>query len=268
MAVAVACMVVIALPSLGRAAVISELFLADDAADGTDNGMPNAIELTGLDALSATTVDLIVIDAGPRHYGEVQRVISLPATSKALMISEQAWPSVLWGSADYLGDSRTTLADLKEGESLAFDGARTVLLYDRVTKVSETDGVSLFSDVQQAALDGASRLDQLTFVLGDAAVSDRAMSPVLKLAAGNAAARRLVDDVFGAMVGGAVTEAGTLVGSDPEIELTPGLMNIGVEGTSTPEPATAPLLLLGLALTGLLGRSTHRWRHVKGRCAG
>ena len=241
-------------PRLCPAAVISELFISD----GTAEGVPNAIEFADLDALPASAVDLIVIDVSPRRYGAVERVISLPTDWPYQLLSERSWPSQPWGDELELGPSAATLDTLGEGDSLAFAGARSLLLYDRTTTVTETGGLSLFSDDQQARLNGAALLDQMTITLDGAAVSEQVTAPILALSAGHAVVRPLDGSTFSSdLLAGPVTATGTLAGVSPEVTLTPGAINIDLSPVpATPEPATASLLAAALAV--LLARRPRR----------
>lgn len=227
-----------------HAAYISEVFFDDGRGEA---GMPNSVELANLNALPTDAVDLIIIDARLDNLGIVWQIISIPTNDAVLLVSERDWPSDLWGPDTRLGDNRLTLDQLGAGESFNFTFARTLMLYDRTTRVAEDPVQNLFSDEQQQRLDGAELLDAVTFVPQGGLADPDAPGATFEIQAGDALVRPLLDGATlgPSIIAGHATETGVLAGTEPPLPLTPGMEN--PVWHSVPEPTTAAMMLAALA---------------------
>ncbi len=247
-----------------HAAYISEVFFDDGS--GAE-GMPTAVEVRGLDSGATDYMDLIVIDAGVGRYGTVQRVVSLPTTNPLALVSEHAWPTTLWGrSLSPDATSNMILGDISDDTDFGFRFVRSLLLYDRQTRVVK-GGANLFSDEQQQRLDGAVLLDAITFTFDGLDAAAEAPNPRYDVGEGYAIVRPMeYDSDLGTPVAGLVNKQGNLEGLSPDLAVTPGWGNPAWEPASpllspapAPEPSTA-WLVLPVLLVFLACRPPHR-RH-------
>ena len=244
-----------------RAAFISEVYLSDGSA-----GDPStAVEVEGLDAQSGRGADLIVIDAAPLRHGRVQRAITLPTSERVQLVSESAWPTGKWVPAPLssAAPTRTTLSDLNEGDSFGLSWARTLLLYDQPTGVSDAGTTNLFTQKQPDSFHEATLLDSLTLSIDGAVPAVNASGPVVALNAGEAMVRPIDQDANPRLPRVGVPDSnGVLAGIDPQLKLTPGWLNPEWEASEPlPEPGTGAIL--GLCVAALALRR-HR-RHCSNR---
>ena len=228
-----------------EAAYISEVFLDDGRGDA---GVPNAVELTGIDRLSADAVDLVVIDAGAYRLGSIRQIITIPALSPLTLVSERDWPSVLWGSDLAMGGDHVTLKQLGAGECFSFATASSLILFDRPTLLQKGPGQNIFSSESQAALDGAELIDAVTLTEAMDATHAEAPGDVYQIGPGHALVRPLAGDgsLSSAFVAGEIADMGALAGTEPPLPLTPGKLN--PLWNPVPEPTSAVMMLGALAV--------------------
>ena len=247
------------LTAVAQGGQISELFLADPAI-----GMPNAVEVFGLNGLGQA--DLVIIDAGiGSRHGEVLQVVTLDAPLQVVLVSDAPWPGGLWAEVTGPAESRMVGDDLA-GNAFAFTRARTILLFDRKTNL-DAHRSNLFTDpLQQSRVAGATLLDWVTFAPGgEATTLDNAdlgsivlnepftdegeAQYVIDTAQGDAMARPRVDGGFSRIwLVGNPNALGQLTTLDQPFDLTPGLTNPALQGPRLPEPTSAACLLAGLGL--------------------
>jgi len=228
-----------------RGAFLSEVYLSD----GSAGGPPTSVEVSGLNDVAASSVELIVIDAvwGGRH-GDVQRVVSVGTSSPVMLVSEGVWPVGLWDHTPAgVAANRKTVSETSGGDSFDLGFAATLLLYDRPTEVTEAGQVDLFSADQQAKLGDAVLLDSLTLGFAGVPVAADVHAPVRTVADGDVFVRPLDRD--GAPLAWRTGEpgvSGDLAGVTPRLEVTPGWANTTWADTHPhPEPASAAVLALG-----------------------
>ncbi len=218
----------------------SELYLAGVL----DSPVPNAVEVAALDQISESAADLVVLDASADRTGRVLQVITVPTSQPLLLISDQAWPQLTWLSPPPSAVTTLEQLGLSAGAGWNFNFSRTLLLFDRHTRLVAGGGTL---SAQQALLDGAQVLDVLTFQRGPGAVSF-AGEPILNSADGYAISRPYdqYSQPWTTMIGQA-DAAGHLGQLQPDYLLTPGWTNQIWPGHS-PEPASGVLLLAAAAL--------------------
>lgn len=257
LALLLACPAAVLWPApVARGAYISEVFF-DDGRDGPDT-MPNAIEFDRLDRAPGEQVELIVIDAGSDSFGEIMRIVPIPTNEATFLVAEHPWPHELWGREHPLGDNHAALEELLEGAtSFRFGRARSLMLYDQPTGLSEWSLESIFSDANQARLADVALLDALTFVFDADAAEAEAPGPHFEVQPDHAITWPLATVGLPAAerLAGEITATGKLAGTNPPLALTPGLEN--PIWSPIPEPGAAVVMLAGLA--GLLmGRPPRR----------
>lgn len=244
-----------------EAAYISELFIDDGGA----REVPHAVEFDALGRLEADHAELLVVDAGPSALGHLQRVIGVPTDRPLRMLSERPWPEQVWDMQVNTHAAHTTLAELGETDGFHFNAARTLLLYDRPTGLTQTLAESVFSPSVQDRLAEAELLEALTLVFPGGVADAEAPGPHFTLEPGDALVRPLDEagEPRPELVIGTTTDTGTLAGTDPRLSLSPAARN--PEWRPVPEPGTAALAL-GLAITALMMR--HRGGHCSHRRPG
>lgn len=226
---------VIAVGRPAHAAYISEVYLA-----AAGSAHPDAVELSGL---SGSVVDLVVVNALPGRYGEVEQVVTVPVVSGVVIISDDVWQPVIW--APPAGAQTMQLGSLAtQGGSgaFAFNWAWSLMLFDRATQL-QASGLNLFTNpLQQARMGDAVLLDQLTIRQNAMPTDPSIPGSVVGMVEGQALTRYIdgqgtqeilvgVPDAFGRLADGAST-----------YRLTPGLLNMSSPPGHLPEPGSAAML--------------------------
>ena len=227
--------------------------------------VPPLVELSGLGG--AGVFELVILDAGlsPEQTGRVLQTIAFTTGTDVHVVAEEPLPQQLAS-----GNARLTTLDQSQTLDLSA-GPRSLLLFDGLTGLVPNSG-----QLQNLALNaGVNLLDVITFGPSSLAGSPGSPTPtnsaqayedepVLVVQTGEAISRPMANlsqpaDRF--YLTGTPNLEGALLNDLPEYRLNPGLVNLELDLSSSPEPGCGAILLIGQAGWWLLSRRRETVRH-------
>ena len=217
--------------------------------------IPRYVELAGLSPNPAASLHLIVLNASSGSFqGMVLEAITVPSAPGLQLVTDGVWPT---DTPPYPLDETDLFTPLGTGQTLPIAGARSLLLFDRLTALAA--GVGKIQD-NLDRLGNAVLLDALTFG-PDGQTAAYGDEPVIALISGQVLARPSLalgdPDPDTVLVG--FPTASHLLPITPPFKLNPGGLNATWTPTIAPEPGSG-LILATLGVIGAAGRLGRRRR--------